>query len=289
MLAGGQVAWWIPRETPWAFYTAQNLDKHYPPPFGIIERMCLDRSAGWIAGGEVVATVLSARGYAAKPHRVIPLGVDIAAFQPDDAARIAIRRDLGWDAPGPPVVGFLGRLVVEKGVRFLAGALSKTPSPWRAMFVGMGPLEDELRRWAAGFGDRVRIVTGVTHDRVPAYLNAMDILCAPSQTTPRWREQFGRMLAEAFACGVPVLASNSGEIPYSVGNAGVIVDERDETHWIAELSSLLESPSRRTDLAGRGLDRARTLFDWRVVARKHLDFFDQLIDARSTTAQSLPA
>ena len=157
------------------------------------------------------------------------------------------------------------------------------------MFVGMGPLEAELRQWAAGFGDRVRIVTGVTHDRVPAYLNAMDVLCAPSQTTPRWREQFGRMLAEAFACGVPVLASNSGEIPYSVGDAGVIVDEHDESQWIAALGSLLESPARRSELVMRGLDRARTLFDWRVVARKHLAFFDELLDGRRTAAQALPA
>jgi glycosyltransferase involved in cell wall biosynthesis len=289
VVAGAQVAWWTPRRTAWAFYTFQNLNKRYPPPFGMVERYCVNRCAGWIASGETVAQVQNARGYDSKPHRVIPLGVDLAAFKPDDAARLAIRRELGWDAPGPPVVGYLGRLVEEKGVRFLTSILSKTSSPWRAMFVGMGPLETELRNWASGFGDRVRIVTGVTHDRVPGCLNAMDILCAPSQTTPRWREQFGRMLAEAFACGVPVLASNSGEIPFSVGDAGVIVDEQDESQWISALASLLESPSRRTDLAARGLDRARTLFDWRVVARKHLDFFDELLDARTATAQSSPA
>jgi len=157
------------------------------------------------------------------------------------------------------------------------------------MFVGMGPLETELRRWAARFGDSVRIVSGVEHQRVPAYLNAMDLLCAPSQTTPRWREQFGRMLVEAFGCGVPVLASNSGEIPYVVGDAAVIVDEHDEVSWTAALAALLESPSRRQELGGRGLDRARTKFDWRIVARMHLDFFDELLDGRQTTAQSLPA
>ena len=55
----------------------------------------------------------------------------------------------------------------------------------------------------------------------------MDLLCAPSRTTPRWREQFGRMLIEAMACGVPVIASPSGEIPYVVGDAGVLVPEGD--------------------------------------------------------------
>jgi glycosyltransferase involved in cell wall biosynthesis len=289
VLVGGQVAWSIRRDTPWAFYTFQNLDKRYPPPFRNIERYCIDRCAGWIASGESVARVQLARGYERKPHRVIPLGVDLATFSPNAAAGLSVRRELGWDQPGPPIVGFLGRLIEEKGIRLLTSILSKTSSPWRAMFVGMGPLEAEIRRWSADFGDRVRVVTGVEHQRVPDHLNAMDILCAPSQTTTRWREQFGRMLVEAFACGVPVLTSNSGEIPYVVGDAGVIVDERDEVQWIAALAALLESPSQRKELAGRGLDRARTRFDWRVVARQHLGFFDELIDRRGAAAQPSPA
>ena len=51
----------------------------------------------------------------------------------------------------------------------------------------------------------------------------MDVMCAPSQTTPKWREQFGRMLIEAFASGVPVVGSDSGEIPFVIDEAGVLV------------------------------------------------------------------
>jgi glycosyltransferase involved in cell wall biosynthesis len=65
----------------------------------------------------------------------------------------------------------------------------------------------------------VRIVK-VAHDEVPAYLNAMDLLCAPSLTTPSWREQLGRMVVEALACGVPVISSDSGELPFVVADAG---------------------------------------------------------------------
>ena len=42
---------------------------------------------------------------------------------------------------------------------------------------------------------------------MPPYFNAIDILCVPSQTTPRWREQFGRVIIEAFACGYRLLAA----------------------------------------------------------------------------------
>jgi glycosyltransferase involved in cell wall biosynthesis len=117
----------------------------------------------------------------------------------------------------------------------------------------------------------------VAHDEVPAYLNAMDVLCAPSQTTPRWREQFGRMLIEAMACGVPVLASRSGEIPHVVGDAGILLPEDDEGAWAAAVRRVITEPAVRRDLADRGLRRARLDFAWPVIARRHLEFFDGLV------------
>jgi len=103
-------------------------------------------------------------------------------------------------------------------LRFLTGVLGSIAEPWRVMFVGGGPEEGFLRDWAQGQNGRARVVTGVSHDEVPAYLSTMDILCAPSETTKRWREQFGRMIVEAQSCGVCVLGSDSGEIPHTIGN-----------------------------------------------------------------------
>src|SRR5262249_14287218 len=142
-------------------------------------------------------------------------------------------------------------------------------------------LESVLRRWASRHGDRVRVCTDVRHATVPVYVNAMDVLCAPSRTTPRWREQFGRMLIEAFACGVPVVGSDSGEIPHVIGDAGLVVGERDEPGWRAALAGLLESPGRRRELAARGLERAWSRFAWPVIARQHLDFFEEILAGRS--------
>jgi len=112
---------------------------------------------------------------------------------------------------------------------------------------------------------------------VPSYLNAMDLLCAPSQTTPRWREQFGRMLTESFACGVPVIASDSGEIPHVVGDAGVIVGEGDRGAWVAAVTSLLDDVERRDALSRRGRQRAESVYAWPIVARQHLNFFNDLL------------
>ena len=123
---------------------------------------------------------------------------------------------------------------------------------------------------------RVRVVTDVAHDGVPAYLNAMDLLCAPSRTTPHWREQFGRMLIEAMACGVPVVASRSGEIPHVVADAGLLLPEDDVRAWAETVDRLSDERATLGELAARGIDRARTVFAWPVVARAHLQFFEEL-------------
>ena len=253
MVSGFQLARWTPRNTPFVFWTAQNLSKRYPPPFSWFERYCLRRCAGWQACGHTTVSARGPRGYSAKPHRVMPLGVDTEVFRPDVVAGESVRRSLGWAEPGPPVVGFLGRFASEKGAFVLAAALDSLQTPWRALFVGGGKLESELRSWAGKYADdRVRVVSGVPHDSVPEYLNAMDILAAPSQTTPQWREQLGRMLIEGMACGVAVIGSDSGEIPYVIEDAGVVLPEADSAVWAKTLADLLESPARRAELGSTG-------------------------------------
>lgn len=303
ILAGGQVAWWMPDKTRLVYRTAQNRSsdplqalishriplvyfsfqshfKQYPPPFNWIERFAISRAAGWICSGQTVAETLKHRQGYSLPMRLIPLGVDVNSFYPSPDAGLQIRRSLAWEEQGAPVIGYLGRLVPEKGLDLLMRVLDSLQTPWRALFVGTGPMEATLRTWANRHGDRVRICTDVKHSDVPQYLNAMDILCAPSQTTPQWREQFGRMLVEAFACGVPVVGSDSGEIPYVIQDAGVVVGERDEQSWVQALSDLLESPSRRQELAEKGLHRAHTVYAWPIIAKQYLEFFTELLDSQ---------
>jgi len=288
ILAGAQVAWWLPRGTPLVYCTFQNYSKRYPPPFNWLERYAMARAAGWICFGSTVAVALSGRpGYTEVPMRLIPAGVDMEAFRPDPAARVATHRELGWAPDGPPVIGCLGRFTAEKGLSLLMRVLDRLTVPWRALFVGEGVMEGSLRQWAAGHGDQVRVCTGVRHAQVPRYLNAMDILCAPSQTMPNWREQFGRMLVEAFASGVAVVGSDSGEIPYVIDDCGLIAGEKDEKGWHEALTALLENPARRAELAACGLERARQRYAWPVVARQYLDFFEELLTKQGKNSNNL--
>jgi phosphatidylinositol alpha-1,6-mannosyltransferase len=202
--------------------------------------------------------------------------VDVTRFRPDAAAGARIRRDLGWGEDAL-VVGYLGRFEPQKGIADLCGALDQMRSPWRALFVGGGTLDATLRSFAASHPGRVHVATGVPHGDVPRWLNAMTILCAPSRTTATWREQFGRMLIESMACGVPVVASDSGEMPHVVGDAGRVLPEGNPAAWAAALDTLAGDRAALAELGQRGVARAHAVFSWPVVARQHLAFFDALM------------
>lgn len=280
VLSGSQMAHWAPRDALLTLLTFQNLQKTYPPPFNWLERHVLKRADGWVAGATLVERALEERpGYNERPHRLIGFGVDPAHFKPDPAARAELHASLEWH-DDVPVVGYLGRFTEAKGVPLLMRVLDGMQQPWRAIFAGSGALEGELRRWAERYGERVHIATGVEHERVPAYLNAMDVLVAPSQTTPVWREQFGRMLIEAFACGVAVVASDSGEIPFVVADAGRVVPEADETAYRSAVERLLADRALRDSLAAKGLARSQKLYTWNAIGAQYLDFVENLERAK---------
>jgi glycosyltransferase involved in cell wall biosynthesis len=280
--AGAQIARGTPRSARLVVATFQNIDKRYPWPLSTFERQTMKRADGWIAFGRTVHDTLSTREpYAGKPSRVLSPGVDVERFRPDAAMRRSMLDRLGWSA-SDRVVGFLGRFVPHKGIAVLLSALDAANTPWRAVFVGGGPMERELRTFAQKHPGRVHIETAARHDEVPGWLNAMTILCAPSEANPRWREQFGRMLIEAMACGVPILASDTGEIPHVVGDAGMIAPERDVPRWTLEIDRLLSDDGLRRALSERGLERARSRFAWRVVACEHLTFFEEIVAGETT-------
>jgi len=277
ILAGYQIARLARRSgARFCFRTAQSLNKWYPPPFSFFERRSVAAADRWIAGGRSVFDNLVARGDSADRGRVITLAVDTSMFRPaDEAARAQVRRELGLIAP---VIGFVGRLVAAKGLGILMQALESVDAsiPWSLLLLGSGEMQAELEQWAANHGwqDRVKILLAKHHE-VPKYLSAMDLMVAPSQTMPNWKEQFGRMLIEAFACAVPVIASDSGEIPHVIGDAGLIVPEKDVLGWKHNIEMLLQNQDLRTRIGLAGKARVGQ-FSVTEVARQFRDFYRQL-------------
>jgi glycosyltransferase involved in cell wall biosynthesis len=75
-----------------------------------------------------------------------------------------------------------------------------------------------------------------------------------------------------------VIASDSGEIPHVVGDAGVVVPERDQAAWNCAIESPLMDPARRRLLSQRGRLRAESEYAWPLIAKRHADFFIELIE-----------
>jgi glycosyltransferase involved in cell wall biosynthesis len=242
------------------FFTWQNLLRRYPPPFRWFEQYIYRRSRLAIAGNAEAVDVLRAKGYAG-PTAVIPqFGVDPDLFMPAPAAT---------DRSGQPfTIGYVGRFTPEKGLAVLLEAASGLPDDWRLRLIGSGAMRDELQARAAALGiaARVSLEPYVPSVEVPARLRELDVLVLPSLTTPRWKEQFGRVLQEAMACGVPVIGSDSGEIPHVVGDAGLIVREGDANALCDALRRLAAAPALRHDFARRGRQRVLDRFTHASIA-----------------------
>ena len=259
ILAGYQIARLARKtKTPFSFWTFQNINKRLPPPFNYFERACVRTAAEWVAAGNTVYSNALERGYPPKNGRVIPLAVNTSLFTSiPEKERESRRRELGLSKP---VIGFLGRLVPAKGLRVLMEALEALDPdlPWSLLVLGGGELQSEIENWAKrrGWQGRVHIHLARQED-VPRYLALVDVLVAPSQTMRNWKEQFGRMLIEAFACGVPVIASDSGEIPHVVGDAGMIVPEKDVPAWTAAIHRMLRDTELRSRLRQSQISRVQ--------------------------------
>jgi glycosyltransferase involved in cell wall biosynthesis len=228
------------------FFTWQNLLRQYPPPFSWFERSVFARSAFGIAGSQEALEVVRAKGYCG-PGAVIPqFGVDPDLFFP------AVTPPSGL-----PIIGFIARLVEEKGLLVLLDALAGLTGEWRLHVIGTGPLEPLARRRAEqlGFATRVTWERGVPSTDVPERLRRFTVLVQPSLTRKNWKEQFGRAVMEAMACGVPVIGSDSGEIPQVIGDAGLVVREGDPHGLRDAIARTLADESLRRELAERGRRR----------------------------------
>jgi glycosyltransferase involved in cell wall biosynthesis len=170
----------------------------------------------------------------------------------------------------------LGRLSPEKGVDTIVGAL---PLGARLLVVGDGPQRAKLASLA---GPGVELRTAVDEPAVSALLQRARALLVPS----RWYEGQPRVILEAFAAGVPVLASSIGGLPELVqeGVNGFLVDPSDTAAWRAAMGRLMDNAL--VDHLGDGAYRS-----WRRRFTPELALFhlESLYDAADRVAVGLKA
>ncbi len=254
---------------PFAFFTWENTDGRLPLLLRVIQRFVFANARAAVAGNREAGMLLQRAGFRGAVSVLPQLGVDVGRFSP------------GADNGGAdvPVVGFVGRLVPGKGIMALLDSVARIDAPFRVMVVGNGPLRTEVlaRARALGLDGKLVLHDAVRHHEVPEYLQRMSLLVLPSRTTATWKEQFGHVLIEAMACGVPVVGSDSGAIPEVIGDAGVVVPEGDVTALTRAISQLLADPARRRELAARGRARVLSQYTNESIAQRLVTVWDQVL------------
>lgn len=185
----------------------ENLDRPLPPPVRVARRFVL-RNAAFVAARSPRAAELVRQWGARGAVDLVPHALPDWQMDREPAPRGSVF-----------TVGYAGRLVEEKGLFDLVEAVRALDGSVRLLLVGDGPLRAALQDRSTG-GLRIDIRTAADQAEMPALYREMDVLVLPSRTTPTWAEQFGRVLPEALLCGVPVIGSNSGEIPWVIGSTG---------------------------------------------------------------------
>ena len=177
----------------------------------------------------------------------IPLGLDPKYFHINLIAKKIIRSKLGLEGF---VVGFFGRITYEKGVHILLDALGLLKNfKWTLLIDEFDTYRNKFQETIScqikhlGLTDKV-VTINPKHYEMGDYINSVDVVVMPSLSTPFWIEQYGRVAAEAMACGKLVVASNSGSLPMILNGHGILFEEGNFKKLAEILKDLIVNPSK---------------------------------------------
>jgi glycosyltransferase involved in cell wall biosynthesis len=259
------------------FFSWQNLLRHYPPPFSWFERYVFQRCRFAIAGNTDAQAVLRAKGYDGSMSVIPQFGVDPNLFHSPGA---------GQAARAAFTIAYAGRLIAVKGIDTLLRAVVGLAGDWHIRLAGSGPQIGHLRRLASrlGIAERVTFDMSYPSSRMPDFFREVDVLVLPSLRAHNWVEQFGRVLVEAMACGVPVIGADTGEIPNTIGDAGLTFPAGDVPALRAHLECLMRDAALRRQLSERGRARVLAHFTQANIARRTVDVYRQMLSLDSPLA-----
>jgi glycosyltransferase involved in cell wall biosynthesis len=272
---------------PMIVYTAHGFYFHDEmPPWKRRLFVEMERLGGWFTdllftqSSEDAQTAVAEKLLARERVLAIGNGVDPDRFEPSARLpRAKVRAELGLPVEAP-LIGMVGRLVAEKGVReFLTAAETVAAEFPQAHFLLVGerlesdhadPVDDALTHAKSRLGPRL-ILPGMRKD-IPDLMGAMDVFCLPS-----YREGMPRTIIEAMMSGLPVVATDirgSREEVVS-GETGLLVPTRDAAELAKAFARLLKSPADARAMGEAGRRRALQLYDEREVVALQIDTIQQ--------------
>ncbi|HBS47707.1 TPA: glycosyltransferase family 4 protein [Candidatus Dependentiae bacterium] len=234
-----------------------------------VESFNLRNSNGAFVGNEDAKNILKEK-YFKKPILVLPqLGVDTNFFVPKSKEQ-------------NKTIGFVGRLVREKGIFDLVDAFSQIifdHPEWKLKFLGGGNHAEDFKKYIAqkNLENKITICNSVDHFQVKDFIQSVDFLVLPSFDTNLWREQFGHVIIEAMSCKVSVIGSDAGEIPNVIADAGLIFEQRDIKGLAGCLKILIEDKNLREKLAEKGYERVKKFYSHEAIAKRTYEFWCEVL------------
>ncbi|MEO8199158.1 MAG: glycosyltransferase family 4 protein [Gemmatimonadota bacterium] len=231
---------------------------------------------------ELCLTVCQEIGVARDPDsvRVVPLGTDPVHFRPGvDVSSVRTRYGMADGRWMLTVARLTAHKGVDVGLRALAELKARHPDLHYAV-VGSGRRQAELEALAdqLKITDRVKFLTAVPDDDLPAMYNMADVYLGASRLADSNVEGFGISLVEASACGVPVVGGRSGGIPDAVrdGETGLLVDSIDPASVAGALHAVLSDASLAARLGRGGRKAVETHFNWDRVTQEMIQIADDV-------------
>jgi glycosyltransferase involved in cell wall biosynthesis len=268
-----EVAIWAKLDKkPMVVFGWENQQRSLPLPRQWVRNFVMDATNLYIAGNQDGAVVMGNWGYTRLIEVMPQMGVDTVLFSPQTLQ--SNNNEFN--------IGFLGRLVPEKGVDLLFTAVSQLRQQGlncRITICGSGSSEASLRQMAAKqkIADIVTWKGAVRHEQAPKEISNFDVLVLPSRTIATWKEQFGHVIIEAMAMGIPVVGSSCGEIPNVIAHPDLIFPEEDATALAVILKRAIANPDWRQAMSNYGIDRVQKYYSHERIAQRLIDLWQKII------------
>jgi glycosyltransferase involved in cell wall biosynthesis len=242
-------------------------------------RFVLNTARALIPGNEDGARLMRQWGYTGTIALMPQMGVDTKYFSPQ-------LLDRSHDEFN---IGFLGRLVPEKGIDTLFAAarqLQQQGLKFKITLCGSGIAEASLKQEAESqqIASAIAWRGAIRHEQAPAEISKFDVLVLPSRSTPTWKEQFGHVLIEAMAMGVPVVGSSCGEIPNAIGRSDLVFEEDDAIGLAAILERMICDPGWRQEVRQYGLGRVQQFYSHERIAQRLLNLWQTVMNQKQEEA-----
>ncbi|WML46106.1 glycosyltransferase [Neobacillus sp. PS3-40] len=210
--------------------------------------------------------------YTDKKIYITPFGVDLAKFKPVGGMKTGETFTLGT----------VKALSDKYGIADLIHAFAtihKSYPTSNLLIVGDGPQRAEYEELTRTLGiDAITTFTGrVLNDKVPEYINKMDIFAVPSTEDS---ESFGVAAVESMACGIPVVVSNVGGLPEVVleGKTGFVVEKENPSQLADAFIKLLEDPELRRKMGLNGIEHVKENYNWLDNANGMLNLYEETLN-----------